>query len=54
MNTDVASLDAKPRGDATLVAMATVWQMLLHPTLGLVNQVLAQIGGGGRSAPLAS
>ncbi len=29
---------------ATLVAMATVWQMLLHPTLGLVNQVLAQIG----------
>ena len=29
---------------ATLVAMATVWQMLLHPTLGLVNQVLGQIG----------
>jgi len=29
---------------ATLVAMATVWQMLLHPTLGLVNQVLAQVG----------
>lgn len=28
---------------ATLVAMATVWQMLLHPTLGLVNQVLAVI-----------
>ena len=29
---------------ATLVAMATVWQMLLHPSLGLVNQVLGQIG----------
>lgn len=29
---------------ATLVAMATVWQMLLHPNLGLVNQVLAQVG----------
>jgi len=29
---------------ATLVAMATVWQMLLHPTLGLVNQVLGQLG----------
>ena len=29
---------------ATLVAMATVWQMLLHPSLGLVNQVLAVIG----------
>ena len=29
---------------ATLVAMATVWQMLLHPNLGLVNQVLALIG----------
>ena len=29
---------------STLVAMATVWQMLLHPTLGLVNQVLAQSG----------
>ena len=28
---------------ATLVAMATVWQMLLHPTLGLVNQVLAVV-----------
>ena len=28
---------------ATLVAMATVWQMLLHPNLGLVNQVLALI-----------
>jgi multiple sugar transport system permease protein len=29
---------------ATLVAMATVWQMLLHPSLGLVNQVLATVG----------
>ncbi|PLW78559.1 carbohydrate ABC transporter permease [Cohaesibacter celericrescens] len=29
---------------ATLVAMATVFQMLLHPSLGLVNQVLAQVG----------
>ena len=29
---------------ATLVAMATVWQMLLHPNLGLVNQVLALVG----------
>jgi len=28
---------------ATLVAMATVWQMLLHPNLGLVNQVLALV-----------
>jgi len=29
---------------ATLVAMATVWQMLLHPSLGLVNQVIALVG----------
>ncbi len=29
---------------ATLVAMAIVWQMLLHPSLGLVNQVLALVG----------
>lgn len=29
---------------ATLVAMATVWQMLLHPTLGLFNNVLAGMG----------
>lgn len=29
---------------ATLVAMATVWQMLLHPNLGLINQVLAIVG----------
>ena len=28
---------------ATLVAMATVWQMLLHPSLGLVNQALGMI-----------
>ncbi|MTI15950.1 sugar ABC transporter permease [Rhodobacteraceae bacterium RKSG542] len=32
---------------ATLVAMATVWEMLLHPTLGLVNIVLDMIGIGG-------
>ena len=29
---------------ATLVAMATVWQMLLHPNLGLINQILAIVG----------
>lgn len=29
---------------ATLVAMAVVWQMILHPNLGLVNQTLA-LGG---------
>lgn len=28
---------------ATLVAMAVVWQMLLHPNLGLVNHLLALI-----------
>jgi multiple sugar transport system permease protein len=28
---------------ATLVAMATVWQMLLHPNLGLLNQILATL-----------
>ena len=28
---------------ATLVAMATVWQMLLHPNLGLINQLLVAI-----------
>ncbi|MCP5366682.1 MAG: sugar ABC transporter permease [Hyphomicrobiales bacterium] len=33
---------------ATLVAMATVWQMLLHPNLGLVNQVLALAGMAGQ------
>ena len=29
---------------STLVAMATVWQMLLHPSLGLVNTLLQAIG----------
>lgn len=29
---------------ATLVAMAVVWQMLLHPSIGLVNQTLALAG----------
>ena len=29
---------------ATLVAMATVWQMLMHPSLGILNQALAQVG----------
>nr|WP_306268880.1 sugar ABC transporter permease [Pararhizobium sp. IMCC3301] len=29
---------------ATLVAMAVAWQMLLHPSLGLVNQMLSAIG----------
>ncbi|MFN4153883.1 MAG: carbohydrate ABC transporter permease [Paracoccaceae bacterium] len=29
---------------ATLVAMAVAWQMLLHPNLGLVNQMLALVG----------
>ncbi len=28
---------------ATLVAMATVWQMLLHPNLGLFNQILSEL-----------
>lgn len=34
---------------ATLVAMAVVWQMLLHPTIGLVNQTLAMAGLPGRA-----
>lgn len=34
---------------ATLVAMATVWQMLLHPNLGLVNQSLALAGLSGHA-----
>lgn len=34
---------------ATIVAMATVWQMLLHPNLGLVNQTLAAWGLPGRA-----
>ncbi len=29
---------------ATLVAMAVAWQMILHPTLGLVNQALGAAG----------
>lgn len=34
---------------ATLVAMATVWQILLHPNLGFINQLLASIGLPGQS-----
>jgi multiple sugar transport system permease protein len=34
---------------ATLVAMATVFQMLLHPNLGLVNQFLSVLGLPGQS-----
>lgn len=34
---------------ATLVAMAIVWQMLLHPSIGLVNQTLALAGVAGPS-----
>lgn len=34
---------------ATLVAMAIVWQMLLHPSIGLVNQTLALAGVAGSS-----
>ncbi len=30
---------------ATLVAMSVAWQMVLHPTLGVVNQTLAVLGG---------
>jgi len=29
---------------ATLVAMALAWQMLLHPSIGLVNQTLGSLG----------
>ncbi len=29
---------------ATLVAMALAWQMLLHPSIGLVNQILGGLG----------
>lgn len=32
---------------ATLAAMSIAWQMLLHPSLGPVNQLLAQFGLGG-------
>ncbi|WP_249694563.1 sugar ABC transporter permease [Stappia sp. WLB 29] len=30
---------------ATLVAMSVAWQMVLHPSLGVVNHVLAALGG---------
>jgi multiple sugar transport system permease protein len=30
---------------ATLVAMATAWEVLLHPTFGLFNTILAAFGG---------
>jgi multiple sugar transport system permease protein len=30
---------------ATLVAMSVAWQMVLHPSLGVVNQTLATFGG---------
>ncbi len=33
---------------ATLVAMAVAWQMLLHPSMGLVNQWLSALGIPGR------
>lgn len=33
---------------STMIAMAVVWQFLLHPTLGLVNLVLAKFGLQGR------
>lgn len=29
---------------ATLVAMATAWEVMLHPSFGLVNTVLSQLG----------
>ena len=29
---------------STLIAMATMWQFLLHPTLGLINQTLKGLG----------
>ncbi|WP_090075180.1 carbohydrate ABC transporter permease [Cohaesibacter marisflavi] len=34
---------------ATLVAMATVFQMLLHPSLGLINQLIGLVGIPGQS-----
>lgn len=34
---------------ATLVAMAIVWQMLLHPNLGVINQLLSFIGVPGQA-----
>lgn len=30
---------------ATLVAMSVAWQMLLHPSLGLVNHLVSALGG---------
>lgn len=32
---------------ATLAAMAVVWETMLHPTIGLVNQLLGMVGIGG-------
>jgi len=32
---------------STLIAMATMWQFLLHPTLGLINQTLKGLGFAG-------
>ncbi len=32
---------------ATLIAMAIVWEFMLHPSFGLVNLVLAKLGGHG-------
>jgi len=34
---------------STLVAMAVVWQTLLHPTIGLVNQLFHAVGLDGRN-----
>ncbi|WP_298966789.1 sugar ABC transporter permease [uncultured Roseibium sp.] len=34
---------------ATLVAMSVAWQMVLHPSLGVVNQALVALGGEPRS-----
>jgi len=34
---------------STLVAMATVWQFMLHPNLGLVNEMLRLVGLAGPS-----
>lgn len=30
---------------ATLVAMSVAWQMVLHPSLGIVNHVISDLGG---------
>jgi multiple sugar transport system permease protein len=37
---------------STLVAMAVVWQTLLHPTIGLVNHALEAVGLDGRNSRL--